>query len=300
MLRPSSLRLLISPSPARNLPRRFPPLPLSSPSRTSILTPRHAPKIPFPRNQIAIFSTTSRHFMDPNLIQPDLRKEREERRQAKLEPHPEKVSTTSSLRPLADMGPGEASAQDGDIDMMKGLRTDLKTVKETFALRDVPREVYYFGGAGLVPYVTTSVATMFMAWDIQHAKHTGYAVLFSRETAESIIQFGEPLQVALGAVILSFLGAIHWGLEFANYGGTHPYRRYTIGILAPVLAWPTIMLPFDYALLVQFVGFTGMYFADVQATTWGWAPRWYMTYRFVLTFVVGACIITTLVGRGKV
>lgn len=96
------------------------------------------------------------------------------------------------------------------------------------------------------------------------------------------------------------MGAIHWGLEFAKYGGSHPYRRYTIGILAPVLAWPTIMLPFDYALLAQFVGFTGMYFADVQATTWGWAPRWYTTYRFVLTFVVGACIITTFVGRGKV
>jgi hypothetical protein len=86
----------------------------------------------------------------------------------------------------------------------------------------------------------------------------------------------------------------------AQYGGKYPYHRYLIGVIAPALAWPTVFLPLDYALLVQFVGFVGMYFADSQATTWGWAPRWYMTYRFILTFVVGACMIMTLIGRGQV
>ena len=86
----------------------------------------------------------------------------------------------------------------------------------------------------------------------------------------------------------------------AQYGGKYPYHRYAIGVLAPALAWPTVLLPLDYALLVQFAGFVGMYFADSQATTWGWAPRWYTTYRFILTFVVGACVIGTLVGRGQV
>lgn len=56
----------------------------------------------------------------------------------------------------------------------------------------------------------------------------------------------------------------------------------------------------DYALLAQFLGFTGMYFADSTATSKGWAPKWYMTYRFLLTFVVGASIVMTLVGRGQV
>lgn len=60
------------------------------------------------------------------------------------------------------------------------------------------------------------------------------------------------------------------------------------------------MLPIDYALLAQFVGFTGMYFTDSTATTNGLAPRWYMTYRFLLTFIVGASIIMTLIARGQV
>jgi hypothetical protein len=100
--------------------------------------------------------------------------------------------------------------------------------------------------------------------------------------------------------IISFLGAIHWGLEFAGYGGHHKYRRYAIGVVAPAVAWPTILLPVEYALIVQFLAFNFLYFADARATQLGWAPPWYGTYRFVLTFIVGASIVLSLVGRGQI
>ena len=32
----------------------------------------------------------------------------------------------------------------------------------------------------------------------------------------------------------------------------------------------------------------------------GWAPQWYSTYRFVLTFIVGASIVASLIGRGQI
>lgn len=32
----------------------------------------------------------------------------------------------------------------------------------------------------------------------------------------------------------------------------------------------------------------------------GWAPEWYSTYRFVLTFIVGASIVVSLIGRGEI
>lgn len=100
--------------------------------------------------------------------------------------------------------------------------------------------------------------------------------------------------------IISFLGAIHWGLEWAKYGGTHGYRRYAIGVIAPAIAWPTILLPVEYALIAQFLAFNFLYFADARATVKGWAPSWYTTYRFVLTFVVGASIVVSLIGRGQI
>src|ERR1700753_2344065 len=100
--------------------------------------------------------------------------------------------------------------------------------------------------------------------------------------------------------ILSFLGAIHWGLEWAGYGGYHHYRRYAIGVLAPAVAWPTLMLPYEWALATQFLAFTMLYFVDSTAATRGWTPSWYATYRFVLTFMVGASIVVSLIGRGEI
>jgi hypothetical protein len=56
----------------------------------------------------------------------------------------------------------------------------------------------------------------------------------------------------------------------------------------------------EYALISQFCAFTFLYFADARAVVRGWAPHWYSTYRFVLTFVVGASIVASLIGRGQI
>ncbi|KAI9770444.1 MAG: hypothetical protein M1840_003330 [Geoglossum simile] len=212
----------------------------------------------------------------------------------KLEPHPDAVSASSSSVPVLEL------SEDKDVDMLKGVRADMKTIKETFNLGEVPREAYYIGLAGVLPYVATSLTTVYLAWDINHASLTGYGFLLSGQNAELLLNFIEPLQVGYGAVILSFLGAIHWGLEFAGYGGHHHYRRYAVGVVAPAVAWPTILLPVEYALIAQFLTFTFLYFADSRSASRGWAPPWYGTYRFVLTFIVGASIVFSLIGRGQI
>lgn len=112
----------------------------------------------------------------------------------------------------------------------------------------------------------------------------------------------EPLQMGYGAVIISFLGAIHWGLEYAEKKPSYPRTqfRYGLGVLASVVAWPTLFLPWQFALTGQFAAFVGLYFADSRATVRGWAPYWYGTYRFVLTAIVGAAIMISLIGRAKI
>jgi hypothetical protein len=61
-----------------------------------------------------------------------------------------------------------------------------------------------------------------------------------------------------------------------------------------------MLMPLEYALISQFVAFTLLYFVDARAAVRGWAPPWYGTYRFVLTFIVGASIVISLVGRGQI
>lgn len=61
-----------------------------------------------------------------------------------------------------------------------------------------------------------------------------------------------------------------------------------------------MVMPVNYALTSQFGAFVFMYFADARATTRGWAPAWYGTYRFVLTAIVGLSLFISLVGREKI
>lgn len=71
-------------------------------------------------------------------------------------------------------------------------------------------------------------------------------------------------------------------------------------MVGPAVAWPTLFFPVEYALISQFMAFTFLYFADARQVVRGLAPEWYSTYRFVLTFIVGASIVASLIGRGEI
>jgi hypothetical protein len=248
----------------------------------------------------------------------------------KIKPTPETVSSTSSTHAMF----GEVGVKDPDpkdADMMAGMKHDVvctsshhdseftanswqNMVKETFSLKTVPREAYYMGLAGTIPYLATSLTTVLCAWEINNS-NAGYGFLLDEKTATQLLHLIEPVQIGYGASILSFLGAIHWGLEWAGYvqstpytwssanalryGGYQSYKRYAIGVVAPAVAWSTILMPIEGALITQFMGFVALYYVDVRATKMGWTPDWYRTYRFVLTAIVGASIVLTLIGRGE-
>ncbi|EEP80463.1 conserved hypothetical protein [Uncinocarpus reesii 1704] len=210
-----------------------------------------------------------------------------------------KPVTTALVRyaSTSDKKLGTELVEDPDIDMMAGVKNDAKIIKETFSLKDVPKEALYLGLAGVMPYLATSLQTVYLSWEMNNALTTGSGKFISGESAELLMNVIEPLQIGYGAVILSFLGAVHWGLEWAGYGGKVGYKRYATGVIAPAVAWPTLLLPAEYALITQFCAFTFLYYSDARAAVKGWTPPWYHMYRFVLTFVVGASIVASLIGR---
>lgn len=114
------------------------------------------------------------------------------------------------------------------------------------------------------------------------------------EKALSLLSQVEQVQITYGAVLLSFLGALHWGLELAQYGESQGYKRLIMGVAPALFAWPTTFLPHGIALAAQWAGFTGTWMIDQKASTLGWTPSWFSTYRFYLSIVVGLSIITTL------
>jgi hypothetical protein len=77
-------------------------------------------------------------------------------------------------------------------------------------------------------------------------------------------------QTTYGAVILSFLGALHWGMEFSGYGGRKGYSRLALGATPVVYGWSTLALDPVNALIAQWIGFTALWYADLRVTTAGW------------------------------
>lgn len=74
-------------------------------------------------------------------------------------------------------------------------------------MQDVPKEAYYVGMAGVIPYMATSLSTVYCAWEINHASETGTGLLFSERTAELCLHILEPLQIGYGAVVCRKSGA---------------------------------------------------------------------------------------------
>ncbi|GAO48941.1 hypothetical protein G7K_3102-t1 [Saitoella complicata NRRL Y-17804] len=187
-------------------------------------------------------------------------------------------------------------------DPVDALKDDVKAVAATF--EGVPRDAQLAGVAGTIPYVVTSLAALYCGWDIQTAGKiteigdVAQKMMIDPSVAHQLLAFLEPIQIGYGACILSFLGAIHWGLEFAKYGDAPSRLRYAVGVAPTLIAWPTVMLPAQFALSTQFVGFTVMYAIDSAMTKRGYTPRWYAQYRFMLTAVVCSSILFTLLAKG--
>lgn len=59
-------------------------------------------------------------------------------------------------------------------------------------------------------------------------------------------------------------------MEFAGYGGHKGYSRLALGAAPILFAWPTLALQPVTALIVQWVGFTSLWWADSKATQLGW------------------------------
>ncbi|KAI1497896.1 hypothetical protein F5X99DRAFT_395278 [Biscogniauxia marginata] len=293
----SSSRAIASQKPSNSSLRRLPIRVATTPLVAHPLVPRTAlaelsPLIPKTR-----YATRS-----PSGFQKGIDPEEDKRvAQRKLKVHPETVTSESTVRHIfePDEHPREKPITDG-------VKADLETVKDTFALSTVPKESYYLGLAGTLPYLATSISTVYLSWNLNtewpSSSSFVNSIIISHDTARQLLDTIEPLQLGYGAIIISFLGAIHWGLEYAEKTPSleRTRFRYGLGVLASVVAWPTLLMPVEFALTSQFAAFVALYFADVRATIRGWTPSWYGTYRFVLTAVVGVAIVISLIGRAKV
>src|SRR5512137_2181072 len=118
------------------------------------------------------------------------------------------------------------------------------------------------GYAGLLPFVACALATALLDGEAR--------------------SFAVRALVAYGAVILSFLGAVHWGLLLRRPDAAAPVRL-AIGVLPSLAGWFALLLPDRYALALLVVAFAGFWLYEHRVVGTALLPTSYLGLRRYLS-----------------
>lgn len=128
------------------------------------------------------------------------------------------------------------------------------------------------GYAGLIPFVVFSIGCWIPLPYVTNAPY---------------------LLITYGAVILSFMGAVHWGVAMANKDQQQG-KFFISSVLPALIAWSALLLAQSLALVILLAGFIGLYSYDRSVEKAQALPGWYIPMRTRLTAVVVLCLASAL------
>ncbi len=122
------------------------------------------------------------------------------------------------------------------------------------------RTALVLGAASAVPFIAAAIAAWLLTDSLLANTLVSAAYLY-------------------GAVVLSFLGGIHWGVALRN--GNTLARDYWFGVIPALIAWGALLIPMRYGLLLLAAALAGQFIADLRLSL----PYWFRTLRAALTIV---------------
>ena len=145
-------------------------------------------------------------------------------------------------------------------------------------MRRLPPLAWLLGLAGLIPFVACGLLAVGMDGD-----RAAFAL------------------VAYGAVILAFLGGVHWGVALQEPSGRGERSRLGLGTLPSLAGWVALLLLLAVnaaaALGVLIVGFAGLAVVEARGTRLGLVSGSYLKLRYVLTGVVETVLVVVVLMR---
>lgn len=135
-----------------------------------------------------------------------------------------------------------------------------------------PAVVTWLGYGGLLPFL--ALATACVAWPAGRA------------------QWWTPALIGYGAVILSFVGALHWGFAMTAQDMPPNERRnsFVWSVVPALMAWPALLLPAPWAVALLIAGFVAHLARDLQLRERTTLAPWYLRLRLQLTTVACLCL----------
>ncbi len=133
----------------------------------------------------------------------------------------------------------------------------------------LPPAAMPLGWAGLLPFVAGAL----LLWAVSAEAHPYVALALS----------------AYAAVIVSFLGGIHWGLAFRE--NPAPARLLGWGVVPSLVAWVAVMMPASAGLVIHGLMLLACYAVDRRVYPQHGAAHW-LTLRFRLSSVAAlSCFV---------
>ncbi len=144
-----------------------------------------------------------------------------------------------------------------------------------------PASAILLGAAGVLPFLALALAALSRA-DPQAAQWLAWLVGY-------------------GAVILSFLGAVHWGFVLGAEAPERPGLRLSLGVVPALLGWLALWLDGaglgSLAIGLLIASFLAVAVTERSFYIHGWLPRGYLWLRYLLTIVVVLILATVLTLR---
>jgi hypothetical protein len=150
----------------------------------------------------------------------------------------------------------------------------------------VPQAPLWLGIAGVVPFLiggliaaigaigdTASVAGISAAWALK-------------------------AQIGYGAVILSFLGGVRWGLALPHRSPDRQAQLLAFSVVPSLIGWVALFPAPGYGLTLLIVAFAAQGAWDALDSGRAGMPKWYGTLRVWLTLAVTGILLLTLIAIG--
>ena len=135
-----------------------------------------------------------------------------------------------------------------------------------------PVSVTWLGYGGLIPFL--ALATACLAWPALRST------------------WWVPALIGYGAVILSFVGALHWGFAMTLPDLTLRQRHasFAWSVVPSLLAWPALLVPPAAGAALLIAGFAAHLAQDFRLQRIAMLAPWYLRLRVQLTSVACTCL----------
>lgn len=105
--------------------------------------------------------------------------------------------------------------------------------------------------------------------------------------------------LSYGAVILTFIGALHWAFAMQAHHLAERVQRglYVWSVIPSLVAWLALLLQCVYAYVLLMLFFALALWRDVRLAKITLLADWYLPLRKVLTCVVMSCLLLALLAE---